>query len=366
MTPPNKKQPPGATIGILGGGQLGRMLAIAAAQLGFRCNVFSSEENAPAYDVAASYHIADYSDHSALYKFAQETDVVTYEFENVPVSTLEYLETQHKCVFPSSAALKIIQDRLLEKTFITDLDIPVAPFRNVENISDLQKAAKELGLPAVLKTRRFGYDGKGQVKLNATTPLDIAYEKIGHQPAILEALIPFEKELSIIALRDQKGNFASYDVSENVHKNQILSTSTVPADVPEAINESARHIAQRIADKFQYVGAFAVELFYMGQAHTTPLMVNEIAPRVHNTGHWTLNACTVSQFENHIRAIAGWPLASTERHSDAVMTNLIGMDFETWLDWAQQKNTSLHLYRKTEIRPGRKMGHVTTLKNKEE
>ncbi|MYZ48115.1 5-(carboxyamino)imidazole ribonucleotide synthase [Propylenella binzhouense] len=356
--------PPGSVIGILGGGQLGRMLALAAARLGFRCRVFCPDAESPAFDVAAGQVIAAYEDVGALDAFAENVDVVTYEFENVPVAAASRL-AKRVPVRPGVRALAVAQDRLAEKEFLSGLGIPVAPFAAVDDEAGLGKALAAIGAPAILKTRRLGYDGKGQ----ATIPADdqagyqavAAFDAIGRAPAVLERFVPFAREVSVIAARGLDGRVAAYDPVENVHRNHILHTSSVPARVsPETAGEAAS-IAGRILAALDYVGVIGIEFFVVEEAGRERLVVNEIAPRVHNSGHWTEDACEVSQFENHVRAVAGWPLGPAGRHSDVVMTNLIGADAAEWLALAAEPGARLHLYGKREIRPGRKMGHVNRL-----
>jgi 5-(carboxyamino)imidazole ribonucleotide synthase len=348
--------PPGSTIGILGGGQLGRMLALAAAPLGFRCHIYAPEADSPAFDVAAAKTISAYEDKKALKAFATAVDVITYEFENVPFEAAAFLETL-KPVRPGSKALGVAQDRLKEKTLARELKIPVAPFAAVDRAGDLRAALKEIGLPAVLKTRRLGYDGKGQVKIKKAEEAEAAFAAIKEAPAILEAFVEFDAEVSIIGAR-QGRQFAVYDVIENEHKNHILHTSTVPAGLSPRTSERTAHQVQGIAEALDYCGVLAVEFFV---TNGEKLLFNEIAPRVHNSGHWTMDACLVSQFEQHIRAICGWPLGTCSRHSDVVMTNLIGDDAAEWKKLASRPLTAVHLYGKAEARPGRKMGHINRL-----
>lgn len=352
---------PGAVIGIIGGGQLGRMLAMSAAQLGFRVHVYCPEENSPAAEVAYKHTSADYSDMSAIQEFAKSVDVLTYEFENIPSEPLQFL-SESSAIFPPVKALRTTQDRLDEKQFLRDLSIPVAPFAAVNSLDDLKEAIKTIGLPAMLKTCRFGYDGKGQHKFTDDVDLERIYkEKFDGVPAVLEGFINFECELSIVMARAINGEVVAYDVSRNNHIHQILSSSIVPSGVEESVCSKAYEIAARFANSLHYTGVFAVEFFYCGSKADEPLIVNEIAPRVHNTGHWTMDACAVSQFENHIRAIVGWPLGAPSRHSDAKMVNLIGNEVYDYKDYAKQNNAALHLYGKGEVRDGRKMGHVTIL-----
>jgi 5-(carboxyamino)imidazole ribonucleotide synthase len=347
---------PRATIGILGGGQLGRMLAMAAAQLGLKSHIFAPEIDSPAFQVAFAHTMAGYHDYAALENFARAVDVVTYEFENVPADTAAFLAA--RCVLaPNSAALKTAQDRVDEKKFIASLNIPVAPFAPVEGVDDLLKAIDIIGRPAVLKTRRFGYDGKGQTRILADTSPAVAWADIGKSPAILEGFIAFEMEISVIAARGWDGAVALYDVPENVHENHVLRTSTVPARIMEETNAAARVMARKIISALDYVGVMGIEMFVAGK----DLIVNEIAPRVHNSGHWTQDACVVSQFEQHIRAIAGWPLGDTRRHCNVVMHNILGEEAGRWAEYASFDQTAVHYYGKAEPRRGRKMGHINVL-----
>ena len=351
--------PPGSTIGILGGGQLGRMLSAAASRLGLKVHIYSDEEAPPAADVAAKTTIGSYVDDAAIAAFAGSVDIVTCEFENVPAATLE-AAGRAAPVFPPPRAFAVAQDRLVEKDFVSGLGIQVAPFAPVDDIASLSRAISLVKLPAILKTRRFGYDGKGQVVIRDQAEAEAAFQAIGGVPAVLEGMVLFDREISVIVVRGKDGELHYYDVIENVHSNGILSTSTVPAGVPDDVAYAAREIVGKIADALSYVGVLCVEMFQCEGAKSN-LVVNEMAPRVHNSGHWTLDACLVSQFENHIRAIAGWPLGETSRHSDAVMTNLIGDDVNRWPALAAAEGTCLHLYGKAEARPGRKMGHYTRI-----
>jgi 5-(carboxyamino)imidazole ribonucleotide synthase len=345
---------PGATIGVLGGGQLGRMLALAAARLGLRCHVYAPPGDNPAFDVAAAHTAAAYDDGAALDRFAAAVDVVTYEFENIPVAVLDRLGGQVR-VAPGRKALQITQDRLSEKQFLAGLGIAVAPFAPVSGPDE--EALAHIGTPAVLKTRRFGYDGKGQVRIATLKEAKAALAAMAGQPAILERHIAFDREVSVVAARSGDGAIAVYDIAENRHADQILRSSRVPANLDSVLAAEAREIARRIAIGLEYVGVLAVELFLAGAT----LIVNEIAPRVHNSGHWTLDACATSQFEQHIRAIAGWPLGDPSRHSDAVMVNLLGEEVAAWRSLAGEPGTCVHIYGKADARPGRKMGHVTRL-----
>ena len=349
---------PDATIGILGGGQLGRMLALAAARLGFKCHVLCPEPLSCAFDVVRRVTEADYSDKAALDRFADDVDLITYEFENVPAETAAFLAAR-KPVLPDPKVLATTQDRLAEKTYLTQLGIPTARFAAVDTPKALTRALKEVGRPAVLKTRRFGYDGKGQAAIRAGDDPDAAWREIGAQPAILESFVGFEREISVVVARGLGGQIACFDVAENEHRDHILKVSRVPAAISPALAEEARRIACRIADAFAYTGVLAVEMFVVAEGKGQAVLVNEIAPRVHNSGHWTLDGCSVSQFEQHIRAVAGWPLALPVRHGRAEMINLIGAEVEEWPKWLAVPGASLHLYGKSSVRPGRKMGHVT-------
>ena len=351
--------PPGSTIGILGGGQLGRMLSVAASRLGLRTHIYNDTPGAPAFDVAADTAVGAYDDLDAVARFSERVDVVTCEFENVPAMALE-AAGRTACVFPPVKSFEVAQDRLAEKDFISGLGIAVAPYAPVATLADLKDAILRVPPPALLKTRRFGYDGKGQAGIHTLCGAESAWESIGEAPAILEGMVAFEREVSVIAVRGQDGGMRYYDVVENVHKGGILDTSTVPANITSALEKEAQAIAGNIAEALGHVGVLAVEMFQTGGASPS-LFVNEIAPRVHNSGHWTQDACLVSQFENHIRAICGWPLGDVTRHSDAVMTNLIGDDVDAWRQDAAEPCAALHLYGKAEARPGRKMGHVTRI-----
>jgi 5-(carboxyamino)imidazole ribonucleotide synthase len=356
---PDSPLPPGSTIGILGGGQLGRMLAMAASRLGLKTHIFSDEAGAPAFDVAAARSVGSYADGDAIARFAGSVDVVTCEFENVPAATLE-ATSRVAPVFPPAQSFAVAQDRCAEKDFLSGLGISVAPYAPVGALDDLLAALPRVGLPALLKTRRLGYDGKGQVPIRDAADASAAFASLGKVPALVEGMVAFEREVSVIAVRGQRGEMKFYDPVENVHQDGILATSRVPAGLAQALSVEAKTIAGKIAEALSHVGVLCVEMFARGRERPD-LLVNEFAPRVHNSGHWTLDACLVSQFENHIRAIAGWPLGETARHSDAVMTNLIGADVETWREAAAEPDTAVHLYGKMEARKGRKMGHVTRL-----
>lgn len=346
---------PEATIGILGGGQLGRMLALAAARLGFKCHVFAPSPDSPAFDVVHRVTVADYNDTDALDRFAADVDVVTYEFENVPAETATFLSARVP-VLPDPKILAITQDRLSEKNFVTGLGIATAPFAAVTAPAELAAALERVGRPAVLKSRRYGYDGKGQATIKNGSDPQTAWREVGGQPAILEAFIPFRREISVVAARSHDGTVECFDATENEHRDHILKVSRVPAALSEAGLRQARRIAEIVAEKFAYVGVLAVELFELSDGG---LLVNEIAPRVHNSGHWTIDGASVSQFEQHIRAVAGWPLAKPVRHGRVEMTNLIGHEVEDFRRFLTLPGAAVHLYGKTAIRPGRKMGHVT-------
>ncbi|KIZ46277.1 MULTISPECIES: 5-(carboxyamino)imidazole ribonucleotide synthase [Rhodopseudomonas] len=352
------KLKPGDTIGILGGGQLGRMLALAAARLGLKCHVFSPDPDSPAFDVVQYATCAEYADVEALELFAAEVDVITYEFENVPSSAVMLLAARRP-VLPDRGILATTQDRLAEKDFVSQLGIGTAAYADVTSSQDLRAAIAKIGLPAVIKTRRFGYDGKGQAIIRDGADLDAVWNDLATRAAILEAFVPFEREISVIAARGADGQVVCFDVTENEHQQHILKVSRVPAAIPEALAEKARGIAETIAKALDYVGVLAVELFVVPGSDGPTLLVNEIAPRVHNSGHWTLDGASISQFEQHIRAIAGWPLANPLRHGDVTMTNLIGDEISDYERWLTIPGASVHLYGKRTAQQGRKMGHVT-------
>jgi 5-(carboxyamino)imidazole ribonucleotide synthase len=353
---------PGDTIGILGGGQLGRMLAMAAARLGLKTHIYSPEDDSPAFDVAAERTIAAFDDADALADFAGRVDVATYEFENVPAGSVSVL-SQLCPVRPGPTALEASQDRLTEKEFLASLGIETAAYVAVEDAGALARAVAKLCRPSILKTRRFGYDGKGQIAIREVSDLAASFRSLGGVPAILESFVPFLKEISVVAARGLDGQFAAYDVTENVHVNHILSTSRAPAAIDRACAKAAVAAAQKITDALDYVGVIGVELFVVkGRGRTQTIKVNEIAPRVHNSGHWTLDGAVCSQFEQHIRAISGWPLGSTERRGAMVtMRNLIGDDVNRFQELLAEPGACVHLYGKAQARPGRKMGHVTQI-----
>jgi 5-(carboxyamino)imidazole ribonucleotide synthase len=349
---------PGGRIGILGGGQLGRMIALAAAPLGLKTHVFAPDPASPAFDVASERTVAPYDDAAALTLFADSVDVVTYEFENVPAETAR-LVAAHKPLFPNERALATTQDRLSEKTFLRDLGLPTPAFAPVDDRGSMAAALGAVGRPAVLKTRRFGYDGKGQVLVREGLGIDQAVAMMGGQPAILEAFVPFRAEVSVIAARGRSGEFAAYDVVENRHENHILRSSHVPAAIKPETAASAVAIAKKIAEALDYVGVLGVELFLVDGPAGERVVVNEIAPRVHNSGHWTIEGAETSQFEQHVRAIAGWPLGSTRTRGQVVMTNLLGAEANRWRELLAEPGAAVHLYGKGAPEPGRKMGHVT-------
>lgn len=348
--------PPGSMIGILGGGQLGRMLAIAAAQLGYHCHIFAPEADPPAAEVAAKFTRADYTDAVAMEKFAGSCAVVTYEFENIPFDPVAAI-AKLVPVRPGTEALRISQDRLFEKDFCNSRGIGTAPYRPVANPADLCSAVTPLGLPLVLKTRRMGYDGKGQVKIASTEDTAPAFAALKSDALIAEGFISFKRELSVVLARGSDGRIMSWGPVENIHRNHILWRTYAPARIEPVLAAEAERIAASLAEGLDYVGVMAVELFDCGDR----ILVNEMAPRVHNSGHWTLDAAVTSQFEQHIRAICGLPLGSGDRLCDAVMENLIGDEVNAWPALLAEPGTKLHLYGKAEARPGRKMGHVNRL-----
>ena len=349
---------PGATVGILGGGQLGRMLALAAAPLGYRCHIFSPEPGGPAAQVSAAETVADYDDGAALEAFGAAVDVVTTEFENVPAEALERL-AKIVPVRPGARSLRIAQNRIAEKDFVCGLGLETTPYAAIEVGADNASADTRIGRPAVLKTQTLGYDGKGQVVLTEGDDLLIAWrDTLGSRPAILEALAPIEREVSVVVARAPDGRIACFDPVENRHVNGILDVTLAPAGIPPALARAAREGAERIAQALDHVGVLCVELFVTDDGR---LLVNEIAPRVHNSGHWTIEGCETSQFAQHIRAVCGLPLGSTARRANACMKNLIGADVEYWRPLAADPAAHLHLYGKAETRDGRKMGHVTWL-----
>ena len=369
VTPPQPSHeplPPNSMIGILGGGQLGRMLAASAAQLGFRVCIYSPESECPGSALANQVFVAPYDDKQTLLRFAECVDVVTYEFENIPTATIDILLDVGAVVRPGKAALEIAQDRLVEKQFIQECGAQTAAFHAVNNVADLDAGLQNIGQPAILKTRRLGYDGKGQTRITDDVidlagvykkAVEFAWAEVAAAPSILEAFVPFEREISVIGARGVDGSIKLYEPSENVHSHGILRTSVVPSNTPSAFITQANAITRKILTSLNYIGIIGIEFF---QTHDT-IIVNEFAPRVHNSGHWTQNACAISQFEQHIRAIAGWPLGDPRRHSDARMENLIGTEAHEWRNVNSNVNTAIHLYGKKTVKPGRKMGHINNI-----
>ena len=350
--------PPNATIGIVGGGQLGRMSALAAARLGYRCHILTPEPDSPAQQVSAGITLGDYEDPAALRDFAAHVDVITFEFENVSAEGLDLLASL-KPVHPSPAVLRISQDRIAEKSFLNGIGVQTAPWRPVESFSQLEVAVAELGLPAILKTTRLGYDGRGQTRLRTPDDLAPAWAALLPRPLVLEAVVDFACEISVVAARGAAGGYAAFDTVENRHRDHILDLTFAPARISEITAAAAQATARRVAEGLGLIGLLAVEMFVAADGR---VLVNEIAPRPHNSGHWTLDACPVSQFELHIRAVAGLPLLPATRHSDAVMKNLVGPE-ETalWPEIVATPGLIPHLYGKADARSGRKMGHVTRL-----
>jgi len=344
---------PGATIGILGGGQLGRMLSVAASRLGFRCHIFEPGAEPPAGQVAWKVTTAPYEDAAALTAFAESVDVVTYEFENIPTAALDLIE-RLRPIHPNRRALAISQDRLQEKAFLNGIGLATAPWAAVEDMASLEVALATIGTPSILKTTRLGYDGKGQARIKAAEDAPAALAAMAGAPAVLEGFVGFSCEISVIAARGLDGSVSCFDPGENVHRDGILHTTTVPARISPALRSDAVLIAAKILNALDYVGVLGVELFVTPKG----LLVNEIAPRVHNSGHWTQAGCTVDQFEQHIRALAGWPLGDGSRYADIEMLNLIGDDVAQVPTLAKEPRTQIHLYGKAEAKPGRKMGHV--------
>jgi 5-(carboxyamino)imidazole ribonucleotide synthase len=345
---------PGAVIGILGGGQLGRMLSVAAGRLGFRCHIYEPGADCPASHVAWRTTTAPYEDAATLRAFARSVDVVTYEFENVPAEALDLIEAEVP-IRPGRRALAISQDRLPEKEFVSGLGLATAPLAAVETEADLAAALARIGTPAILKTRRLGYDGKGQARIMAPEDAPAAFTAMAGAPSVLEGFVTFSREVSVIAARGLDGSVACFDPGENVHEGGILRTTTIPARLTPSQRSDAVLIAARMLNALDYVGVMGVELFVTAQG----LVVNEFAPRVHNSGHWTQNGCVIDQFEQHIRAVAGWPLGDGTRHSNVVMENLIGDVLR--VPEIAATGAAIHLYGKSEARAGRKMGHVNRI-----
>lgn len=360
---PAKYIAPGGTIGILGGGQLGRMTALAAAQLGYKTHVFCADQHEPALDVAAVYTIARFDDREALRQFAQSVDVVTLEWENVDIAALKHV-AQYTPLHPGASVMMVSQDREKEKDFANSIGVGTTRYKIVRSAAELAEAMKDIPAPAFLKTTRMGYDGKGQIKITPAMQPERVWAEFGNTVGILEAAVDFACEVSVIVARNAQGEMAAYPVVENRHKNQILDETHAPAAIAPAIAAEAEEIARRITEKLGVIGLLGVEMFVLKQPNEKgqSVLLNEIAPRPHNSGHWTMDACAVSQFEQLVRAICGLPLGDTCPHSAAVMKNLIGDDVKEWLDYLSMPSACLHLYSKYEIREGRKMGHVNLLK----
>ncbi len=350
--------PPNAVIGLVGGGQLGRMSALAAARLGYRCHILTREPDSPAAQVSYGVTLSDYADPASLRAFAGAVDVISFEFENVSAEGLELLASL-KPVRPAPSVLRVSQDRVIEKGFLNQAGVSTAPWAPVASLEELGEAVERIGLPAVLKTTRYGYDGKGQARLSGMNDLAPAYERLTPKPLILEGFVDFAAELSVVVARGADGAVTAFDTVENRHRDHILDLTFAPARVPAAVAAEAQAIARCVADALDIVGVLAVEMFVDARGR---VLANEIAPRPHNSGHWTLEACPASQFEMHIRAIAGLPLPHASRHADAVMRNLVGPeDLALWPEILATPSLIPHLYGKAEARPRRKMGHVTRL-----
>jgi 5-(carboxyamino)imidazole ribonucleotide synthase len=350
---------PGAVIGILGGGQLGRMLAMAAARLGFDTAILDPEPDAPAARVSAHSIVGAYDEPDALGRLAELADVVTFEFENVPAGAIEILADLGCATAPGGRALAIAQDRLAEKNFLNEAGAPTVAFAEVGGPADIVAALERLGHPLLLKSRRGGYDGKGQAWIEHAGEAEAAWNAIGVRPAIAETPADFIRELSIIAARGRDGEIALYPLAENLHESGVLRRTVAPARASATTHGQAERIAATLLSALDYVGVIGIELFERDDGR---LLVNEFAPRVHNTGHWTLDGCEVDQFEQHIRAIAGWPLGPTDAIARVEMTNLLGDEVSDWARLAGEPETRLWLYGKGEARPGRKMGHVNRLR----
>lgn len=348
---------PGSTIGIIGGGQLGRMLAMAAAEMGYHTHIYSPQSECPAAEVARRVTVADYEDEEALARFVKQVDVITYEFENIPIGSIRWLEGWVP-VHPNASLLSTTQHRVHEKRAVQELGITTAPFRPVESLESLKEAIKEIGLPAILKTCRMGYDGKGQVKLEEGTNIEQAWAQLKTDDAILEGLINFELEVSVIVARNAKGDIATYCPVQNIHENHILSETIAPAPISPYVWRSACDTAKVIAEGLELTGLLAIEMFITKDDN---ILINELAPRPHNSGHWTIDACVTSQFHQTIRAVTGHPLGSTQRLCDARMRNLIGSQLDDWPTHIADPFSKLHIYGKKETLEGRKMGHVTQL-----
>ncbi len=364
-TPRQTIAPPLSTIGILGGGQLGRMTAMAAARLGYKCHIFCPETDAPALKVAATHTQGDFSDKAALRRFAEAVDVITLEWENVPTETLDFLAAL-KPTRPNANVLRIAQHRVAEKEFARTNGIGTADFKAIGSLDDLRKSLDVFPLPAVLKSTRMGYDGKGQAKISTIAEAEAAWQAMGADAGILEAFVPFEREISVVVARGADGKMAAYPAAENIHRDHILFETRYPARISPEVEAEAQAVARKLAEKLDAVGLLAVEMFVLSQPDKQGRMVlmNEIAPRPHNSGHWTIDACRCSQFEQLVRAVCGLPLGDPTPHSKAVMRNLLGDEAAAWPSLLQDPSACLHLYGKTESRKGRKMGHVTYIGDK--
>lgn len=355
--------PAGSIIGILGGGQLGRMIAMAAARLGFRCHIYCSDPNEPALQVSAFHTVAAFDDEEALTRFAKSVSVVTLEWENVPLAAIDTIAA-HVAVYPGASVLRVAQDRGLEKRFAREAGIGTAEFKLIHSLQELETTLETFPLPAILKSTRMGYDGKGQAKIQSRNDAAAAWRDMGSDEGILEAFVPFEREVSVIVARSQDGAVVAYPVCENVHRNHILAETTVPAAIDNKTSQEAIGIASRLATQLHVVGLLAVEMFVLKEPNEKGqrVLMNEIAPRPHNSGHWTIDACSCSQYEMLVRAVCGLPLGNTTPHSKSQMINILGEDLGKCQGYVADPNACLHLYGKSEARTGRKMGHVTILK----
>jgi 5-(carboxyamino)imidazole ribonucleotide synthase len=358
-----KTVPQGSVIGILGGGQLGRMTAMAASRLGYSCHIFCPNRDEPAVAVTSQHSFASFDDRTALQAFAAAVDVVTLEWENVPVEALDILAPLVE-VHPGGAVLRVAQDREQEKTFARQIGLSTADFAIVHSAEDLRDALSRISPPAILKSTRMGYDGKGQVRMMPDTDPAVAWREMGGVVGILEAFVDFTSEISVIVARRADGQMICYPAVQNTHRNGILAETKAPAEIDDSLANEAEQAARLFAERLQVVGLLAVEMFVLPQPDTQGrhILINEIAPRPHNSGHWTIDACACDQFEQLVRAVCGLPLGDTRPHSRAVMQNLIGEDVSRWPDLLREPQTCVHLYGKTEVKPGRKMGHVTRIR----
>ncbi len=353
----SKRFAPGSTIGILGGGQLGRMFALAASRLGYKTHVYCPEAGCPTSQVTDQATIEAYDNQTALASFAEAVDVVTYEFENIPDATVELLNAKSP-VRPNAEVLHTSQDRLFEKKLFLDLGLETAPFADIATLDDLKSAVSDIGLPAILKTRRFGYDGKGQVKITDESQIEQAFADMAGAPVILEGFVSFESEISVLIAQSPAGEQSLFPIAENVHKNHILDTSTVPTSASQKVVDRALDAAKKIAAALKLEGLLAVEMFVTNDDR---VIINEIAPRPHNSGHWSMDGCQTDQFEQAVRAVCNLPLGDTSIITPTKMKNLIGDEADDWAAYLAEPNAKLHLYGKAESRPGRKMGHVNYL-----